>query len=189
MGSSRKRIHLLCEDTNHERLLRKVLEKRFGIGPRQVFVDAAPRGEGDASKRVQNQFVGVLKDHRSKRSKSLPSHRVVVVIDGDKHGVDTRLKTLDSLLRDAKEPALSNADRVAVLVPTYSVETWLLWLSDERDNVDEATDCKNRFRSVETSGKASVEKAATALAMAADPTDLPSIAKARVELKLVGSDD
>lgn len=192
MASERKQVLLLCEDKHHERIARGVLKKRFGIGGRQFdpLPLIAPSGREDASKWVLARYVDAVRKHRALRSKKLPSHRLVVVIDGDKHGLKARLGELDERLKNEHEKPRSDSDRIAVLVPCYHIETWLLWLCDRRDNVDEARHLKDEFNQAERSGNASVDKAATALAKPHDPTDLPSIARARLELTAqVGGDD
>lgn len=112
------------------------------------------------------------------------------MIDGDKTGLNGRLGEMDERLRSERQQPRSDSDRIAVLVPCYHIETWLLWLSEVRDNVNEAQQCKDRFNHAEQRGEVSVEQAATALAMPHDPTDLPSIKHARVEFtERVGRDD
>ena len=57
------------------------------------------------------------------------------MIDGDFAGVDARLKALDKECNQTSVAPRDNADRVAVFVPTWNIETWLAYLNGE--TVDE----------------------------------------------------
>jgi hypothetical protein len=75
-------------------------------------------------------------------------HRVaqglVAVIDGDDKGVDARLKELANTCQAQSVTPRQNDDRVAVVVPTWNIETWLAYLSGS--DVDEGKDDYPRLR-------------------------------------------
>jgi hypothetical protein len=68
---------------------------------------------------------------------------ILVMIDGDNLGVDRRKQQLDDALRDAGEAQRGPQEPIVILVPTWSVETWLLPRSPE---VVETVDLKPQLR-------------------------------------------
>ena len=79
---------LLCEDKEHERFFRRLLEKKwFGRGKVQVNRIPNRRGAGDAW--VLENYVKEVRHARSKRAEN---YALVVVIDGDRFGLRERLR-------------------------------------------------------------------------------------------------
>jgi len=74
------------------------------------------------------------------------------------------------------------ADRIAIWVPTWSIETWLLWLNGDHA-IDESTSLKNRVAD-DQQGRQLAKKAAEAWEPAhpEESESLPSLAAARIEL-------
>jgi hypothetical protein len=73
---------------------------------------------------------------------------VVVAIDGDAVGREQRCQELDDVLKKAGQQALDSGEKIAVCVPTRTIETWEIWLCDRsRELVDEVTDYKGRVTS------------------------------------------
>lgn len=125
-------IVLLCEDRQHEAFGRRFLEKA-GWPMRRLRVEIAPPGRGAAEQFVRERFARELTAYRANR------HRVaqglVVLMDGDRGGVAGRLKELDDAC-DAQQVTRRQADdRVAIGIPTWSIETWFAYLSGS--NIDE----------------------------------------------------
>ena len=124
--SRRTQLVILCEDTQHEAFLRRF----FSImeWPKRRFrVVRAPSGRGAADEFVRRQFVVELREHRRRRV----DRAVVVMVDGDARGVARRIRELDDACQQSGVPPRSGEDRVAVFVPTWSVETWLAYLDGE----------------------------------------------------------
>lgn len=123
---------LLCEDRQHEAFARRFLDKA-GWPTRRLRVEIAPPGRGSAEQFVREQFPKELSAYRGNR------HRVaqglVVVMDGDDRGPQARLTELFRACEAASVEPRQNDDRVAIVVPTWNIETWLAYLTGE--TVDE----------------------------------------------------
>jgi hypothetical protein len=78
---------------------------------------------------VLKQFAQRARETTRKR----PSERValLVMIDGDNVGCALRKQQLDDMLVSTGEARRSTEEPIVILVPTWSVETWLLGLTDE----------------------------------------------------------
>jgi hypothetical protein len=99
----------------------------------------------------------------------------IIIIDGDSEGFKARLQAV----RDELERAQAGIDssRLAILVPTWSVETWFLGLAGER--VAEMQSYKPRIE------PSRIGPLATAAAEAWDNAhvqDLPALLDARAQL-------
>ncbi|MER2562951.1 MAG: hypothetical protein ABTQ32_19655 [Myxococcaceae bacterium] len=115
------RVRILCEDRTAERFLRRLCE-RHHVHVLEVL--AAPAGEGNASAWVLRQYARLVQQRRSKRFQA--NLGLVVHIDGDQKGVKARKAELESELGAApRQPD----EAVAVCVPTWCIETWLLHLT------------------------------------------------------------
>ena len=100
-----------------------MLCEHYRIARRDIDTQVAPRGRGSAANWVTQQYPGVLRLARSKRSQE--GLGFLVIIDGDNVGVDKRREQL----RAAAGQSSSDEPRVAVLVPTRNIETWVRWLT------------------------------------------------------------
>lgn len=140
MAPNSVRIVLLCEDEAQERLLRPVCRKRFG----DVRVRRAPQGKGSACAWVISQYP---REVRALRSKGLQRVGLVVVVDGDRSGVNGRRKELAAALGSAGLAPVGAKERIALCIPTWSIETWLLALTGDT-SVDEARSCKREWNRV-----------------------------------------
>ena len=58
MKSRRHRLHVLCEDELHQRLVERLAD-RWAIGPRQRKIDAAPSARGSAAQYVLARYAGI----------------------------------------------------------------------------------------------------------------------------------
>lgn len=160
---------LLLEDENHENFAKRLLEQLCGAEPRIIRADR-PKGGGDASEFVIREFPDVLK--KALRRKPGENRVLVVVIDGDGHGVAKRRRSLEDSLRKAGADAIADTESVIVLVPTRNIETWL-----NETSASEAVNYKSPFgRWV----RADFERAARRI-LGSGP-DLPSVLEAREEI-------
>ncbi len=127
-----KRVHviLLCEDTQQETFVRRFLKKR-GVSHRQIRVIKAPGGRGAASHFVQQRFPQELKAFRS-RFAHIQSLRLLVLIDGDQYGVQARKNQLDQACHNQQVAPRGNDEKVAIFVPTWSIETWFAFLEGKQ---------------------------------------------------------
>lgn len=135
MPSSGVRIRVWCEDHEHEAFGRELLTRVWGIHPKALDFRIAPSGEGAASTWVRKQYSSsVLLEHQKARKQSRLGF--LVLIDGDNAGLKGRFAQLEADQRNS-------TDRIAILVPTWSIETWVLWLTHE--SVTESESCKERL--------------------------------------------
>jgi hypothetical protein len=123
---------LLCEDTQQETFVRRFLEKA-GWSTRRLRVEKAPRGRGSAAQFVRDRFPIEMSAHRSNRNRV--SEGLVVILDGDRPGVDGRLSELANACLGEGIVPRKPEDRVLILVPTWNIETWIAYLNGT--NVDE----------------------------------------------------
>lgn len=90
-------------------------------------VEKAPAGRGSAEQYVRQQFPRELKAHRRLHINSV----LVVILDGDRVGVDGRIGELDKACEGAGIGMRTPDERVAVFVPTWNIETWFSYLDGE----------------------------------------------------------
>ena len=128
-------IVLLCEDQQHEVFARRFL-KKAGWGIRELRVEKAPQGRGAGEQYVRHRFPTELADFRRR---TLRSKALIVLLDGDKRGMQGRLDDLAGACELRGIPVRQDDDRVFVLIPTRSIETWFAYLDgdtvDEKDTV------------------------------------------------------
>jgi hypothetical protein len=117
------RLTIVCEDRLTERFLRRLCE-RYGAQVLDVVV--APFGKGAASNWVKQQYPTYVKRRRAKGYQQQLG--LLVCIDGDDKGTATRQRELAQQLESAGLPARTPDEPVAILVPTWSIETWLAYL-------------------------------------------------------------
>ena len=132
--TARRRVQyvLVCEDVQHETFARRFLkEMNLVTDPHQLRVERSPGGRGAADRFVQETYVTELDAGRRIHVARI----LLVLIDGDAMGPAERLHRLDDACnRQGVEPR-SPAEKVAVFVPTWNIETWLAYLDDQ--SVDE----------------------------------------------------
>ncbi len=135
MKSRRRRLHVLCEDELHQRFVERLAD-RWHIGPRQRRVDASPSARGSASQYVLTHYAAAVKRWRAESHDA--NVGLLVVVDGDEHGLAARRRQLAEALKGAGMAAVEPSDPVAVVVPTWHIETWIAWLCGHRP-IDERT--------------------------------------------------
>ena len=134
MGPVRRQVQLvlLCEDRQQETFLRRFFTS-MGWKGHQLRPRLSPLGKGSAEQFVREEFPKEIGAYR--RNRNRVGCALVVMLDGDVGDVDARLTTLDEACNQASVAPRDNADRVAVFVPTWNIETWLAYLNGE--TVDE----------------------------------------------------
>ncbi len=187
MKSRFSRLRVLCEDQRTQIFVQN-LATRYGIGARHIRFDISPKSTEDASKYVLDNFVEAIRQWRAARH----GHEMVamlVVIDGDKHGPLHRRNELLKRLHDSGADPIAKDDPLAIIVPTWHIETWIAWLCGRRP-LDEQT----RYNGRDPAGLhvSHLIKCATYSASAAvkawnppapdEVTHVPSLADARKEL-------
>jgi hypothetical protein len=144
---------LLCEDKEHERFFRRLLSKWFARG--RLRVERIPDREGAGDAFVVAKYAEEVQIARQWR---LENYALVVAIDGDRDRLQGRMRQLDQKLEDAGLSKRGKDEMIVICVPSWSVETWELWLCGDED-VDEETDYKRRFREADRLGDVSPKKA------------------------------
>lgn len=129
--SHRVNVVILCEDKQHATFARRFLKKMGWTKPPRIAPLPAGRGSGEQS--VREQFPIELKSYRSNRG--VVGQALVVIQDGDDRGVKARHAELDAACTASGVAAREVVERVAVLVPTWNIETWFAYLDGE--DVDE----------------------------------------------------
>lgn len=133
MASKRVRYILLCEDKMQERFMRLVCG---ALGWEGIRIKRAPKSEGSALKYILENY---LAEVRAFRARSHQENRVLLVmLDGDQVGLKQRKSELAGKLG---EPKLRSKEKIAIEVPTWSIETWLGCLNGEQE-IDETTKYK-----------------------------------------------
>jgi hypothetical protein len=138
MASDRRiRYVLLCEDRLQERFFREVASR---LQMTAVRIVRKSRGAGGARQAVERDYPREVQALRSKRYQRYLG--LVTVVDGDEVGFEGRRRAMESSLEHAGMEPRSREDRVALEIPTWSIETWLGGLNGETD-LDETTRYKH----------------------------------------------
>lgn len=186
----RRRLHVLCEDALQQRFVERLAD-RWGIGPRQRKIDASPRARGSAAQYVLERYTDAVRQWRAESHDA--NVGLLVVVDGDEHGVAWRRQQLAQKLKESKQEPIAPSDPVAVIVPTWHIETWIAWLCGHRP-IDERTrykedneDGRAVARKIEH-GEYSPQRAIDAWAPPAsdEQAHVPSLADARREVHRLG---
>ncbi|AUX40688.1 uncharacterized protein SOCE26_020890 [Sorangium cellulosum] len=186
----RHRLYVLCEDALHQRFVERLAD-RWGIGPRQRKIDASPKARGSAAQYVIERYTEAVRQWRVESHD--PNVGLLVVIDGDEHGVARRRQQLAQRLKESKLEPIAPSDPVAIVVPTWHIETWIAWLCGHRP-VDEQTRYKEDDaagyavgRKI-TCGEYSPQRAVAAWTPPAhdEQTHVPALTEARREVGRLG---
>jgi hypothetical protein len=120
------RITLLCEDRMQEQFLTAICEEH---GWQVIDRHVAPAGLGAGSQWVRKQFPERVLYHRRWRREN---RALLVAIDGDNVGLAGRCEECNAELTKQGKPGRAEDEAIALLVPTWSIETWILFLYDRR---------------------------------------------------------
>jgi hypothetical protein len=132
VSSKRVETVLLCEDSQHEAFVRRLVENIAPAGTRPR-VEKGPKGRGAGDNWVIRRFPAELAALR----RAHRSARLVVMVDGDGHSPQERRAEIDDACRSAGVKPPTADEPVLVLVPCRNIESWLAYLRGER--VDEGT--------------------------------------------------
>ena len=132
--AQRLRCSLLCEDVEQEKFFRPILERLFG----RVTVEPRRPGAAGGAPFVMARLADLVSKFRRKGREATG---LVVVVDGDTFGLDSRIAEVDDVLQRHALTKLSASERIAVCVPCRNIETWELWLCGFEE-IDETRDFK-----------------------------------------------
>lgn len=125
--SDRFTVFLLVEDKRHQSFLRRFLLKN-GIDKREMKFAPVPDGRGSGKQWVLNQFANQVRICRARNMRA--SSSLIAMMDADELTVDECMSGLDERLSRSGLPRVEfKRDRIARLVPKWSIETWILFLS------------------------------------------------------------
>lgn len=134
------RVRLWCEDRAHETFARRLLQQKR-IDLRRSDFRPAPKGRGSAASWILSQCPEIGAQIRA--TKAQRDLGFIIIVDGDNQGFRQRLQAVkDGLARSGDV----DWGRVAILIPTWSIETWFLSLT--RQVVSEEQSYKSSIESV-----------------------------------------
>lgn len=175
------RFTLLIEDRTLERFVRECLYA-LGVRNHEITTGDYPAGRGSAKKWIDRQYPDQVRAHRrwSRQNRAL-----IVGTDADERTVQQRLQRLADILQEARLEARAPQEPIAILVPRWHIETWLVFLHG--NDVDEETEYKDRARDLDI--KAAAREFIRRFRLyIQDPTagaHLPSLASAFEELRRI----
>lgn len=108
-------------------------------GKYDIHVDQSPSGYGAAEKYVRDQYPPSVKALRNRKTRA--ESFLLVITDADKLTVHDRLKQLEDKLSSDGQSPRTHDEPIAVWVPKWSIETWVLYLCGT--DVTEARSLKN----------------------------------------------
>jgi hypothetical protein len=179
MASDGSRVWVWCEDRRTEQFARELLTKKLRLQPRAVRWNVAPKGSGSAAQWVIQNCPRV--ESMARASKHQSHLGFLVIVDGDQHGLVGRMHQV------VGEPdRREHADRIAVWVPTWSIETWVLWLCDRRIDGEPVDDRRSLKHDVKDNDYRSLVSAAVAAwepPRGTETSAMPSLSRARAEVR------
>lgn len=141
------RAVVLCEDRAHAQFAKQWLQQRAVQLVKEPL--AAPSAKGAASQFVLRQFEEIAINSRRKRNQR--GLGFIVIIDGDELGLQSRQsQLLDVARRALSDPTLQWRDlsSVALLCPTWSIETWIRRLQGDMGVVETTQTKRIKSRSL-----------------------------------------
>jgi hypothetical protein len=126
------RITVLVEDEALERFACNVLAM-FGVDRRKTYVDPYPVGR-NAKQWVAQQYPGKVQLFRRKAGEQVA---LLVGTDADEQTVQQRGNALAAALDQARLPRRADDERIALWIPKWHVETWILALLGQDVNENE----------------------------------------------------
>jgi hypothetical protein len=121
------RFTILVEDRTLERLVRHCLLE-WGASSREIRVLPLPAGRGSGKQWVDREYPIQVRAYRRRAFENIV---LVVGTDADEQTVQQRAQRLAGTLRDAGCDARTDQERIAIWIPKWNIETWLLFLKGE----------------------------------------------------------
>jgi hypothetical protein len=137
------RFTVLVEDRALERFVRECLYA-LGVHTREIRIVEYPAGRGSAKQWIDREYPIQVQAHRRRSSEDIA---LVVGTDADEQTVQQRVLRLGEVLQEAGREARAPHERIAIWVPRWNIETWLLFLGGRE--VDEAANYKGQAREVD----------------------------------------
>jgi hypothetical protein len=137
------RFTVLVEDRPLERFVRECLYA-MGVHHHEVSIVPYPAGRGSAKQWIDREYSIQVRNHRRRGSEN---RALIVGTDADEQTVLQRVQRLARVLQEAGREPRAPQERIALWVPRWNIETWLLSLSGRE--VDEAANYKGQAREVD----------------------------------------
>jgi hypothetical protein len=157
-----------CEDLQQRVFLYRLLIEK-GIGRREIRIEHAPAGRGDAKRWVRRHHVTEV---RALRCKPHLTVALLTMLDADDRTVVDRKRELDEALTADGQDRRQPSERIAVLVPRRNIETWIHRLLG---NLVNETDTYPRYRGRESRCHEAVREFVRRCPAAMVPDDPPSL--------------
>lgn len=175
------RFTVLVEDRALERFVRECLYI-LGVHTREIRIVEYPAGRGSAKQWIDRQYPIQVQAHRRRSSENIA---LIVGTDADEQPVQQRVQRLAEVLQEARLNARAPHEQIAIWVPRWNIETWLLFLSGRE--VDESANHKDLAREVDIKAAAReyVRRFRRYLQDPAADNHLPSLVSAFEETKRI----
>lgn len=145
MDKRKIKLTIICEDSQQECFARKFLTG-MGWHKRQLRILKSSSGKGSGEQWVRDNYAKELAVYRS----SHVNYAFIAIVDGDTKGVKARIQQFNDRCVELDIAVRSEKERVAIVVPTRNIETWIAYLEGREVNEITAypklsykTDCKN----------------------------------------------
>lgn len=138
------RVIILGEDNRQVSFARRVLII-LGFSRHEIHEEPVPNGDGSGAQWVQSDYPKQVAVNRSKRSHQQCT--LLASIDRDNNTIENRKQQFDKILKSKQMEPRADDEPIAIWVPSRNIETWISHFSGQ--DVDEATDYKNKVRSQE----------------------------------------
>jgi hypothetical protein len=141
-------VVVLCEDTQTECFIRRFLVKQ-NWNRRKIRFETLPAGRGSGLVWVREKFVSELKAFRRRNTRM--DTCLIVAADADNLTLEKRIQTFKQACAEAQVPFRQDREKVAFIIPSRNIETWLAYLRGKKVNetaafprYDSESDCKSQ---------------------------------------------
>lgn len=138
--SKASQIVILCEDKAHEVFVKRFLKKGWGVKPRAIRVRPYPNDKGSGKKHVEDNISAETRALRTRHASTI----LLVIQDADEHSV----KQARGNLNDKIEPARTDRERIAYIIPKWHIQTWIAYLAGEKVDKSDKKTYGRRYRTV-----------------------------------------
>lgn len=133
-------IVVLCEDARHFSFVNAYLSN-WRIPAAEIVRRSHPAGAGSAEQFVRENYRHEITSFRAAVTGRRRRAILIVLIDADGSSWADEERALAASLRDNGVPAVSDQEAVVLLIPKWSIETWIEYLNGGL-HVDEDTQYK-----------------------------------------------
>lgn len=156
-SSGRPQVVVLCEDRTQYHFVRKYLQLH-GITDDRIVLRKYPGGRGAGEQWVRRRYAQEVRAYRSRAS--YRDVALAVIVDADRYAVAARKRQLETSpeMAECGQSPRTRAERIAVFVPKWSVETWFAFLEGSPWNEEESLKARHRDSSPTKCAKALADR-------------------------------